>query len=240
MEELAPRLRAREGEVRCPYCHDHLAGEGEERITCPGCGTEHHVACALELRRCTTFGCERELEVEGDLPVDPTIQREIRARARDRVQRFLERNSREVRLDERYRQALLGVVAARARGAWDEARQAWYTALHLRQQLDPEQLASLADAYRAAQLAADGSLDEARSDRRARERLNLTRLAVGGATAVFLIYFGAVLGATGDDLLHATISLLPALAGVVCVHLWAWHSRQRQPPPPPEREERAP
>ena len=79
-----------EREQRCPYCHDHLALESEEALTCPACGTEHHAACVRELGRCTTLGCERALTLDGrGRPIDPAIRREIGRRYRAAQRRSL-------------------------------------------------------------------------------------------------------------------------------------------------------
>lgn len=49
-------LRSRGSALRCTYCLDDLPRSGVHG--CAGCGTILHAACARELERCPTIGCE--------------------------------------------------------------------------------------------------------------------------------------------------------------------------------------
>ena len=62
--ELPPRIRVfrqikvtAKGQVRCPYCHDHLEGEQRACRSCPGCRAIYHDDCLMESEGCTTLGC---------------------------------------------------------------------------------------------------------------------------------------------------------------------------------------
>jgi hypothetical protein len=87
-DEIALRERPRTNQ-RCPYCHDALeeAGVGEE-IPCRSCGTLHHEVCLDELGGCTVLGCQ------GGKPRPLGSVEEVRARVRERLERFLEHTRR--------------------------------------------------------------------------------------------------------------------------------------------------
>lgn len=54
--ERTMHVSAREGEVRCAYCHDPFV-EGGASVTCDGCATRLHDDCVVAAR-CPTLGCE--------------------------------------------------------------------------------------------------------------------------------------------------------------------------------------
>ncbi len=56
------RLREREGEGVCVYCHDRIGDMGR---TCAGCGALVHFECWEELRRCPSIGCTETAPVGG-------------------------------------------------------------------------------------------------------------------------------------------------------------------------------
>jgi hypothetical protein len=43
--------------LRCPYCHDGLAGQ---TLECGGCRARYHEDCLEEARGCTTLGCQNK------------------------------------------------------------------------------------------------------------------------------------------------------------------------------------
>lgn len=55
------RVRGSTSDPRCPFCREDLGPLA--RFTCPGCEVTYHEACAQELPRCATLGCERRLRV---------------------------------------------------------------------------------------------------------------------------------------------------------------------------------
>lgn len=72
---------------RCPYCHDMLE-DGAALVTCEGCETQHHEACAAELGRCSILGCSSLVAVPRREPGEGSETLEIRRRVRERVERF--------------------------------------------------------------------------------------------------------------------------------------------------------
>lgn len=106
-QEIA--LRERTGpDQRCPYCHDALAetGVGEE-LPCRSCGTLHHEVCLDELGGCTVLGC-------GGGKARPLASvEEVRARVRERLERFLEHTQRPRAPEELERIAREGWVCER-------------------------------------------------------------------------------------------------------------------------------
>lgn len=48
--------RGDERGATCPICQTAIA-EGEQVLTCPGCGQIHHRECWLEVGGCSTYGC---------------------------------------------------------------------------------------------------------------------------------------------------------------------------------------
>jgi hypothetical protein len=132
------RVREREAEERCPYCKDALDSDGaaadDARVECEGCGTSHHLACILELGRCTIRGCERPLEAsavpeERRRGVRSSALAEIARRYRERASRFVRDNVRPPEGPERLRRALdeafTAAEAAEARRDWQAAADAW-------------------------------------------------------------------------------------------------------------------
>ncbi|MCO5166488.1 MAG: hypothetical protein M9894_09000 [Planctomycetes bacterium] len=131
--------------ARCPYCHDALndAAAADDQVRCDGCGTCHHLACVLELGRCTVMGCERSLIVSGVLAPAPedgsarsrlwrAVQRQVRAKARAFV---LEHCRAPVDATEdlsaRIELAIAEAERATADGAWPEAADLWDEAARL-------------------------------------------------------------------------------------------------------------
>ncbi len=88
MVSLATRLR-RGGAPRCPYCHDHLAAESLELVSCEGCETQHHSECIRELGRCATYGCSESIPAPLG-PVNVSIRDDIRERIRAATGRYAE------------------------------------------------------------------------------------------------------------------------------------------------------
>ena len=87
--QITPRERGER--VRCPYCHDLLAEEVLEPITCTGCGTVHHRACLEELGRCTVLGCEAGLTfAHRSEPSGPQYRQILRKRVRRRARAYAE------------------------------------------------------------------------------------------------------------------------------------------------------
>ncbi len=92
MSSPAVSLRARESAARCPYCHDVLVSD-PVRVTCEGCGTEHHQACLEELGRCPVAGCATPgTAPDAAAPRPATIDdaERLRRRVRERARRFAE------------------------------------------------------------------------------------------------------------------------------------------------------
>lgn len=52
-------------ELRCPYCHDSLAGAAP-KAGCGSCLAWHHSACLLELGQCANCGVESSLKATLD------------------------------------------------------------------------------------------------------------------------------------------------------------------------------
>lgn len=124
---------------RCPYCHDVLdeARASDEEVRCDGCGTTHHLACIVELGRCTVIGCERPLAASG-LAADALargsarsrVLREVQRRIRRRARTFVQANCRAPTSTPAQLPGLLAVTlehAERARrdGEWEAAAHLW-------------------------------------------------------------------------------------------------------------------
>lgn len=140
------QARRREATERCPYCHDVIVDAADltsERITCAGCGTQHHEACLAELGRCTVRGCEREVvvvrtpEVEARLAARSAVYREVRQRIRARAKEFVRGNCRPasdrhtVDPVTRIEGVLRAAHAARRDGRWLDAAVAYEEAERL-------------------------------------------------------------------------------------------------------------
>lgn len=54
---------AKDGDVRCPYCHDDLGSDG--LVTCARCEARQHSDCYEAHGRCAVFGCGSKETHEG-------------------------------------------------------------------------------------------------------------------------------------------------------------------------------
>jgi len=67
MNAIKPRP-AETPTCRCPYCHDAVALERRDWVTCARCQARHHRACLRECASCASCGEARFL---GELDTDP-------------------------------------------------------------------------------------------------------------------------------------------------------------------------
>lgn len=57
-QKLQITVDVRRASSICPYCREELGDRNENTVTCPSCGTIHHLACWKENKQCTTWGCD--------------------------------------------------------------------------------------------------------------------------------------------------------------------------------------
>jgi hypothetical protein len=152
---LEVRITPRETEEeRCPYCHDALldVGEAAHRIECPACHTWHHLACIMELGRCTIRGCERPLEVSEERAAGAARSRfhqEVQARIRERVRGFVRQHCKKpagpAELVPALQMAVLQARRAEERGDWATAAEWWGEAASIETIAKPGQLSEARD-----------------------------------------------------------------------------------------------
>ena len=73
--EVVERDVVRVATNRCPFCHDDVAVEGNDWVSCRSCQARHHVACWDEGGCCSACGAEGRLVPDlGVAPLGAELQ----------------------------------------------------------------------------------------------------------------------------------------------------------------------